>query len=81
MIRHSKVLPMKYGTDTVVELKRKRTYPAKARGTVRPAECCRLRVGACPEHTPNVKLEVRQRGKWVHMGVLTPEHEWIDPRA
>lgn len=51
----------------------------KAKGTVRPAPCCRPRPGGCSAHQPNVCLEVRQHGKWVHMGVLTPEHEWAAP--
>jgi hypothetical protein len=53
---------------------------AKARGTVRPESCCRASgAGACAKHKPNVALEVRKGGKWVHLGVLTPEHEWVLP--
>lgn len=53
---------------------------AKARGTVRPVSCCRRSgAGACLQHKPNVALEVRKGGKWVALGVLTPNHEWVLP--
>lgn len=56
------------------------TSPHKARGTVRPEPCCqRAGAGACWTHAPNVSLEVRRGGKWIHMGVLTPEHQWVIP--
>lgn len=51
----------------------------KRRMTVRPVACCRSNIGTCPVHRPNVSLEVRRGGKWLHMGVLTPEHEWLIP--
>lgn len=49
----------------------------KRRMTVRPVGCCRSNIGTCPVHRPNVSLEVRRGGKWLHIGVLTPEHEWL----
>lgn len=54
-------------------------HARKAEGTVRPEHCCVRKIGTCSKHSPNVAVEVRLHGKWVHLGVLTPEHEWVAP--